>query len=351
MAEAWAHEWIKEERLSLHQDELRKNMSVAKNNMGVNDCGINCDDDRLHQQQSEKKKLEAFIDGLTVVSVALEESKVPKAPESDQGSSIDLHTQKSTVSPPPSSYIDAPSPLSTSPRSSIATINFDDYRHNHSQLKECVTCVGEVCATSMSASNFQHRIRPKEKAIEAMSVDGIDISSYFAKTFHDILPMVGAGRQHDTNHKQQQDQEQEEPSYHTTSTMGWKQHLSFQGMRSLLEMTSREMGMAYAGVAKDMDCNNGELLKASTRLEQKHKEQQLVVVDSLIVLCSCPDSMKQHLSSVSKQTIDWEIEPPTAAANLGEGDGAYLRVSRQIRTKVYRFLDELKSCAFIAGEA
>jgi hypothetical protein len=256
MAEAWAHEWIKEERLSLHQDELRKNTSVVKNNMGVNDCGINCDGDRIHPHQQRKKKLEAFIDGLTVVSVALDESKVTKAPESDQGSSIDLHTEKSTYS----SYIDPPSPLSTSPRSSIATINFDDDRQNNSHINECVTCVGEVCAaTSTSASNFQHRIRPKEKAIEAMSVDGIDISTYFAKTFNDILPLVGMGRQYDTRHEQQQ--EQEEPNnYHTPTNIGWTQHLSFRGMRNLLETTSREMGMAYAGVARDMDCNNDELL-------------------------------------------------------------------------------------------
>ena len=209
----------------------------------------------------------------------------------------------------------------------------------------CHVCWQVCSATSTSASDFQHRIRPKEKAIEAMSVDGIDISTYFAKTFNDILPLVGMGRQYDTRHEQQQ--EQEEPNnYHTPTNIGWTQHLSFRGMRNLLETTSREMGMAYAGVARDMDCNNDELLNdgvlfpTTTSTRDYHQDHQRiykekpVVVDSLIVLCSCPDSMKRHLSNVSKQTIDWEIEPPTAAAKLGEGDGAYLRVSRQIRTKI-----------------
>jgi hypothetical protein len=70
--------------------------------------------------------------------------------------------------------------------------------------------------------------------------------------------------------------------------------------------------------------------------------QEYPMVDNLIVLCSCAN-LKQKLADISKQTFDWDIDPPTDAAKAGEGDGAYVRVSREIRCKVDEFLSNLKN--------
>ena len=96
--------------------------------------------------------------------------------------------------------------------------------------------------------------------------------------------------------------------------------------QSDVERVTREMGKAFAGVGKE------------------EKDDDARVVDSLIVLCSCPDYLKQRISDVSKVTMDWEIDAPTSL-RLTEGDEAYLRVSRQIRDKVYNLLNELKEYA------
>ena len=45
---------------------------------------------------------------------------------------------------------------------------------------------------------------------------------------------------------------------------------------------------------------------------------------------------------MSKETLNWNIDAPTASAKDGEGDMAYLRVSRQIRVKVETFMNHLK---------
>eukprot|EP01083_Nonionella_stella_P000429 1231_1 len=93
MAEGWAKQWIKEERRNGGDD--------------------------------------AFLDGLMVLSVALDESKVQ------------TNTKHQL--------------LSTSPRSSIT--DFDS-------IRSCVTCDGEdICSTSSSPSTQKHR-RPKERAIQ-----------------------------------------------------------------------------------------------------------------------------------------------------------------------------------------
>lgn len=286
MAEAWANEWIKSERLG------------------------------LENKTSCRKKLSAFLDGLTVVSVALDESSVARKSKTNADASS-------------------------------------------SSRNQCVTCAGEeiICSSSPRSSTTNLR-KPKEKAIQAMAEDGVDISSYVSKTVSDILPFIV--------NKQKNNLQQLELTNtninNNCSAYGsryyyWKQCLlSFTGMVRVLEMASREMGMAFAGVVAqeednkeegEEDANTTKTKSATTHAEEQVVEE-VVVVDSLIVLCSCPDSMKRRLSDLSKQTLDWDdIEPPTAAAKSGEGDGAYLRVSRQIRDRVYKFLDELKECAMM----
>lgn len=190
-------------------------------------------DDDGHDRQ-----LCAFLDGLLVASVALDESSVSDG----------------RVSKRPSA------PQSSPPTSSLAT-NVSGSR------VPCVTCDGELCTLSLTSPS--NRRRPKEKAIQAMAQDGVDISSYYAKSFKEVLPLIA---------------------------------------------------------------------KSGSATQDRP-------IDKLFVLCSCPDSMKCPLSNLSKETLDWDIDPPTAAAR-SEGDGAYLRVSRQIKEKVDSFMDELKRCAF-----
>ena len=256
MAEGWAHEWIRAER-----EKLDKCPDVA-----------------------DGKQLRAFLDGLVVASVALDESSVAN---SETTRSLDT------------------SLISTSPTSSLTTNFGPSYP---SATQGCVTCDGELCTSSS-----ERRRRPKEKAIQAMAEDGIDISNHFAKSYSDILPLI-------LDNQKQFD----------LSLKSWKRHLSFAGIRQALVVASREMGMAFAGVA------------ANTTEETETSQ----VVDSLVVLCSCPDSMKRRLSNMSKETLDWDISPPSSAAK-SEGDGAYLRVSRQIRDKVDTFMNQLKGCALL----
>ena len=66
------------------------------------------------------------------------------------------------------------------------------------------------------------------------------------------------------------------------------------------------------------------------------------MLDNFIVLCSCPDSIvRRRLEDVSATTLEWDIDPPSACARGNEGDGAYLRVSHQIRGNVHVLMDGL----------
>jgi len=220
------------------------------------------------KEERAKGGNDAFLDGLVVLSVALDDSKVQT-------------TAKHQL-------------LSTSPQSSAIT-DFDS-------IRSCVTCDGEdICGNSSSPSNQKHR-RPKERAIQAMMQDGVDISSYYAKTLRDISPIV------------------------SNSNKKIQQIPIFNGIRRVIERV-REIGLTLTGVNKDDDDDD------------KHDER---VVDNLIVLCSCPDTMKQQLSDMSREIIEWDIDAPSNAAKE-EGDAAFLRVSRLIRQKVDNFMDELKS--------
>ena len=222
------------------------------------------------KEERAKGGNDAFLDGLVVLSVALDESKVET-------------TAKHQL-------------LSTSPQSSTIT-DFDS-------IRSCVTCDGEdICSTPLSPSTRKLR-RPKERAIQAMMKDGVDISSYYAKSLRDISPHIVSN----SNNKKIQ------------------QIPIFNGIRRVIERV-REIGLTLTGINKDDDGDD------------KHDER---VVDNLIVLCSCPDTMKQQLSEMSRETIEWNIDAPSNAAKE-EGDAAFLRVSRQIRQKVYNFMNELKS--------
>lgn len=324
MAEGWAHAWIKEQRV------------------GVDNRRIQSEE----QQPDEDRQLGAFLDGLLVTSVALDESSVPK-PKTPTSTA----DQRSSSS----SFSSAEPTLGASPASSIIA----EFEEASSSGRQCVTCNGETCTSD------GRRKKPKEKAIRAMAQDGVDISSYFAKTFGEVLPFVMSNhrRQHDENNGCDGGNDGDDDDNNLNNSISWKRYLSFSGVYQVLEMASREMGMAHAGVAREERSNNNisESESSSSSMNtalssahdnnntQQQQQEVLQVVDNLIVLCSVPNSMKRQLSDVSKVTMDWDIDPPTAAAKSGEGDGAYVRVSRQIRGKVHDFLNELKGCALMVA--
>ena len=114
-------------------------------------------------------------------------------------------------------------------------------------------------------SKTLHRKSIKEKAVEAMLQDGVDISSYVPNTVEEIIT-------------------------------------------SLPMLKSSE---CIAPVAESTE-----------------------MLDKLIVLCSCGDEMKYKLVRRSKSVEEWSIDAPTKASIGGEGDTAYLRVSKEIRDEV-----------------
>ena len=124
-------------------------------------------------------------------------------------------------------------------------------------------------------SKTLHRKSIKEKAVEAMLQDGVDISSYVPNTVEEIitsLPML-------------------------SSHLNGDQHL--------------KSSECIAPVAESTE-----------------------MLDKLIVLCSCGDEMKYKLARRSKSVEEWSIDAPTKASIGGEGDTAYLRVSKEIRDEV-----------------
>ena len=64
------------------------------------------------------------------------------------------------------------------------------------------------------------------------------------------------------------------------------------------------------------------------------------VIDILVLMCNCKDNMNKDLFLKSNVVFDLKVDAPTAFAMSGEGDQAYLRVSRDIRTKVFTIMDE-----------
>jgi protein-tyrosine-phosphatase len=63
-------------------------------------------------------------------------------------------------------------------------------------------------------------------------------------------------------------------------------------------------------------------------------------IDVLIVLCSCGDDVKQNLHQQCKSIQVWNVDAPTAAAKM-EGEGAFRRVSLEIRDQVHSLMEEL----------
>uniref|UniRef100_A0A6U3TXY9 Phosphotyrosine protein phosphatase I domain-containing protein n=1 Tax=Skeletonema marinoi TaxID=267567 RepID=A0A6U3TXY9_9STRA len=271
MAEGWAKNWMKNERSQL---EARRRTDI-----------ITTEGDSQEEVQRDRR-LQSFLDGLVVASVALDETSV---------SPLDVNDR-----------------LSSSPTSSLTSFFTRNNSVDTINSTSCVTCDGETCSSPL------RRKKVKVKAIKAMAIDGVDISDATPKTIHDVLSSSSGG--------------------------GGEEQLSLSRCSksrsfSLLEMlrgVSLQMSLAYAGVVEVEDTPESEDVGTANTLDEQRS------VDSLVVLCACADSLKQKLSDMSKETLNWNIDAPTASAKVGEGDMAYLRVSRQIRVKVETFMNHLK---------
>jgi hypothetical protein len=237
--------------------------------------------DNEHEAQRDRR-LQSFLDGLVIASVALDESSV--------------------TSPLQDVY-------SSSPRSSLTSFFTKNNSVETINSASCVTCDGEKTCTSPL-----RRKKVKSKAIEAMAVDGVDISDATPKTIHDVLSSVTCGGEN-------------------SSPCSKKRSFS---LLEMLRSVSLQMSLAYAGVVEVEYTTESEGIGSANTLDEQRS------VDSLVVLCSCADSLKRKLSDMSKETFEWDIDAPTALAKEGEGDMAYLRVSRQIRVKVENFMNRLK---------
>ena len=271
MAEGWAKNWMKNERSQL---EARRRTDI-----------ITTEGDDNQEEVQRDRRLQSFLDGLVVASVALDETSV---------SPLDVNDR-----------------LSSSPTSSLTSFFTRNNSVDTINSTSCVTCDGETCSSPL------RRKKVKVKAIKAMAIDGVDISDATPKTIHDVLSSSSGGG----------GEEQ-------LSVSRCSKSRSF----SLLEMlrgVSLQMSLAYAGVVEVEDTPESEDVGTANTLDEQRS------VDSLVVLCACADSLKQKLSDMSKETLNWNIDAPTACHST-EGDMAYLRVSRQIRVKVETFMNHLK---------
>jgi hypothetical protein len=329
MAEAWAREWIKIQRAEL--------MLLPGRDGGGDGGGRDDDGDDEHKDydrdeneyENENERIRAFLDGIYVASVALDESTAAAA-------SSHRHHQEQRR---------GEQQHQRSESSSLTTMG-------------CVTCDGEedVCAASVVAPL---RRPPKEKAIIAMAQDGVDISdvsTYYAKSFMEVLPSVIVHRRRSLSRRRRG----EYGGVRARDGSRWERGAGGRGppyptspkaslFRRILENASREMGLAFAGIPRDVDVVSDDDENDKNDDDENYILSDDILLDNFIVLCSCPDSIvKRRLAGVSATTLEWDIDPPSACARGNEGDGAYLRVSRQIRGNVHRLMDGLKGRAISA---
>jgi len=157
--------------------------------------------------------------------------------------------------------------------------------------------------SSLAMPILRQRISVKLKAVEALAEDGVDISNYIPKTANELLLLL------DGNQRFKRDL-QISDDYHKIPA---------------IECNTQEEKSHLDGPLIDNELSDGNNIR----------------IDRLIVLCSCGDDMKYNLMQCSKYVEEWDIEPPTAAANAGEGDGAYRRVSLEIRDEVNCMMESL----------
>jgi len=146
------------------------------------------------------------------------------------------------------------------------------------------TCCGDRCET------VAERKLVKSMAVQAMSLDGVDISTHVPKTVEELAASLAS----------------------SSSSSTTKTHA---------------------------------LRKQEPHFQNKHEPENSqhgdMMMDKLIVLCSCGDEMKSQLVRRSVSVEEWNVDAPTAAAQSGEGASAYRRVSQDIRLKVDTLMEQI----------
>lgn len=138
----------------------------------------------------------------------------------------------------------------------------------------------------------------KEKAIEAMAKDGVDISNHLPKTIEEVLP-------------------------------------------SLLRPSTQSLcSTSVSSVEEDED---------EDYLLSSEEESETKIVDKLIILCSCGDAMKDYLVRRAKSVEEWNVDGPTEKLRCGEKN-AYRRVSLEIKNEVYGLMEDLFAISEHASE-
>ena len=158
------------------------------------------------------------------------------------------------------------------------------------------------------SKNQMQRKCVKQKAVAALAGDGIDISHFFPKTVDEIFTLLYDYSVDNKISPDSSDSSEEEKK------------------RSLSRVNE---------FPSSFEVNN------PSHNIQKNDDIKSKIIDKLIILCSCGDEMKKILVSHSKNVEEWEIDAPTAAANAGEGEEAYFRVSHEIRDKVNFLMENL----------
>lgn len=182
-----------------------------------------------------------------------------------------------------------------------------------SAVFECGTCCGDLCETP------SQRKAVKGKAVTAMAEDGVDISSFVPKTIEEIMPRLVERR---------------------TTSDDAVDGSSPAKVDPPVSATVDEISAAYSSTLFLSDDGGENPLQSPVDPEVSSDPRKSKPVDKLIVLCSCGDDVKRRLVRRSKSVEEWNVDAPTAAAKR-EGDGAYRRVSHEIRREVELLLDSL----------
>ena len=167
-----------------------------------------------------------------------------------------------------------------------------------------------------------------------MAQDGVDISNFVPKTINEVIPLL-LDNFHRYQHGQTSDWEGQREKTTGEKKVGTDIRITNNGIASLEDghhAKTIKNNILTGPYLHNMDSFSSEVPK------------KVQAVDILIVLCSCPDTLKWQLADMSKEILAWDIDAPTSAAKAGERDSAYLCVSREIRQKAEDFKDKLKRC-------
>jgi len=202
-------------------------------------------------------------------------------------------------------------------------------------LDSSAVFTSEPAQSSLEIQSTPQRKSVKSKAVAAMAEDGVDISRYIPMTVDELLLTLG-GKHILKGH---------------TQTSDVDRMTSAQPYNAQIKAISPLTKLKPSGEILYMEEEKSHLDDPSIEEEKSHFDDptinnevtdgDIAKIDHLIVLCSCGDSMKSNLMRCSKYVEEWDIEPPTAAAKSGEGDGAYRRVSLEIREEVNSMMESL----------